>query len=190
MARRRKHHRRYNGMVSLSGLPLLDDSAKVVDIVVGAAIGVVAVGGIKAVLQKYAAATYVQLQTAVGPVLPALAGFAAGAALYFAEKGSNKGRATGHAAGAAVVGIALTVQKVLETQKPFGIDFSDVTTLNLNELQARRAMAGMLVADRSDGIQRGMNGMLVSDTSDGSAQLAALSMGDDQDGIEMLAGMN
>lgn len=188
MARRR----RFNGMVSLNALPLVDDSAKVMDVAVGAAVGLVVSGAVKVALQKIMPAQYEQLRSTAGKFVPALTGFAAAAGLYYLQQGSNKSRAIGHAAGAAVAGIALTTQKILEETKPLGLNFAETTAINLNELYSRRGMGSFIVGDKSDGITPGMAGFIVGDRTDGTnnslAELAAYSMGDDQDGVDMLAG--
>lgn len=195
MARRCRH---YGSLVALNELPLINDSVNVLDVAVGAVVGLVASALIKAGLQKASPEMYAKIASMAGPALPALAGAGSAAALYFAQKGSAKSRATGHAAGAAVAGLVLSAQGVLAARRPFGLDFSDLVALNgpyalaHERMRLAAGMNGMIVNDRSDG--SGMNGMIVNDNSDGSAlpALAALSMGEDDSGdggLAALAGM-
>lgn len=173
MARRR---RSYSGMVQLGAISL-EDNVKVVDVLVGGAVGLVGSGLLKMAIAKVAPTAWDKAKTMLGQFLPAVTGVGAGAALYLAQKDSAPGRATGHAVGAAMAGVALSIQKVLETQRPFGIDFGEAVEVNM----------GMLVNNPNPQL-----GMLVENPINQPMlnELAALSMGDhDDDGFAALAGM-
>ena len=201
MARHRRHRRsrRYGSVVTIPGLsaiPIINDDVRVSDVAVGIGVGVFGAALLKGVLKKalYDAAKptdnmWTKFNDAVGAFVPAVLGVGAGAALYYGQKKSKRG--AGHAAGAALAGVALSL-KSWAAQQDFAkaksdgsqplLDFSEVTQLNLGNYR------GLLVQDHSDGLS-GYNGLLVQDRSDGLSGLASLSMGDDDTGVESLAGM-
>lgn len=178
MARRRR--RSYRGITSLNlgNLPVgLDDSVQVKDVLMGVAVGLVGAAGVKAVLNKFAPTIYAKVSGIAGPAIPLVTGIAAGAVLYYAQKGS--GRARGHAVGAAMAGLAVTLMAYLPKLNIPGLDFNEVVALNLSGMGGYN---GLLVNDSSD-----FQGLLVSDNSDSLNELAAMSMGDDHDGLASLA---
>jgi len=208
MARHRRHRRsrRYGSssvvtIPGLSAIPIINDSVKVSDVAVGIAVGVFGAALLKGVLKKAlydpakpADNMWTKFNDAAGAFVPAVMGIGVGAALYYAQKKSQRG--AGHAAGAALAGVALSVKSWAAGQdfaKPKAdgtqplLDFSEVTQLNLGGYRGMGDYRGLLVRDTTDG---SMNGLLVKDTTDGSLSgLAAMSMGDDDHGIESLAGM-
>lgn len=182
MARRR---RRFAGIVSLNGLPLIEDDVKVLDVVVGAVAGLVGSAVIKAGLNKFAPSVLAQVPAAAVPVL---AGFGSAAALYFAQKGTAKKRATGHAAGAAVAGVTLAALDLLRQYvgPRLGLDFSDApVTLNMNGwnglLVNDPRMGGLLVNDPR------MGGLLVNDNSQSMNDLASMGMDNEEDYSDLVA---
>jgi len=187
MARRR---RRYHGItsVNLGGyMPVeLDDNVKVMDVLAGAAVGVIGSAALKAALNKFGGEVYAKIKDTVGPALPLLTGIGTGMVLYYAQRNMNSSRAKGHYVGAVAAGAAATVLAYaprLSAMLPAGlVDFSDVVSVNLGGMGG---YSGLLVNDSSD-----FNGLLVSDTSDSLNGLAAMSMGEeDDDGLTSLAAM-
>lgn len=172
MARRRH----YRGITSLNlgNFPIsFTDSVSVGDVLMGVGVGLVGAAGVKAVLNKFAPALYQKVKDMVGPAIPLLTGISAAAVLYYAQKGNS--RARGHAVGAVTAGLAITLMSYLPKLQLPGLDFSDVVSLNLGGYN------GLLVADNSD-----FNGLIVADNSDSLNELAAMSMGDDNDGLMSL----
>jgi hypothetical protein len=173
MARRR---RSYRGITSLNlgALPVgLDDSVQVKDVIMGVAVGLVGAAGVKAALNKFAPGIMTKIRDMAGPAIPLITGVAAGAALYYVQKGSS--RARGHAVGAAMAGLAVTLMSYLPKLNIPGLDFNEVVSLNLSGLGGYN---GLLVNDSSD-----FNGLLVSDNSDSLNELAAMSMDEDGGGL-------
>lgn len=192
---RRHRRRRYGSVVSVGlgnipGADLLKGSVRIQDVLIGAGVGVVASALIKGVLNQFGGAAYASAKTTIGPALPALAGLASGAALYFLQKKSES--AKGMAAGAIASGVAESISRVA-AQATAGnayLDFSGTVGVNLGRYAGARPM-GMVINDKSDdgsGIH-GMNGLLIADHSDTLAELANVSMGPDNDGIGALLGM-
>lgn len=185
---RRRHHRRLHGIstLNLGALPILGDSAEVMDIVIGVGLGFVGAAAVKAAAKKFVPTIWAQVESNVGMALPLVTGIASAAVVYFAEKKllGNTRRATGHAAGALMAGVVLSGWDILKKQAP--AYFNDAVSLNLGSLGN---YGGLLVNDQMSGF----GGMLVSDRSDNLAQLAAMSMsGDDgmgDGGLLDLAGM-
>ena len=214
MARHRRHRRsrRYGSssvvtIPGLSAIPIINDSVKVMDVAIGIGIGVFGAALLKGIAKKalYDPAkptdnTWVKFDKAVGAFVPAVFGIGAGVAAYYGLKKTQK--AAGYAAGAALAGVALSAKAWAQGQdfaKPKTdsagvvtqplLDFSEVTQLNLGGYRGMGDYRGLLVRDTTDG-SNAMNGLLVRDTTDGSLSgLAAMSMGDDDSGVESLAGM-
>lgn len=175
--------RRYAGIVALNGIPLVEDDVKVMDVVVGAVVGLVGSAAIKAGLNKFAPSVLTAVPAAAVPVL---AGFGSAAALYFAQKDGAKKRATGHAAGAAVSGIVLAALDMLRQYKPLGLDFGDApVALNLSNY------GGLLVNDpRYNGLlvnDPRYGGLLVNDNSQSMNDLASMGMDNDDDYSDLVA---
>ncbi len=172
--------RRYSGItrVALGAFPQLNRSANVGDVAVGVGLGIVGSAGVKAVLGKFAPGVLASAEGMAGKATPLLTGLAAGAALYYGQKKSSRG--FGHAVGAVAAGLTLTVVEFLRGQSFFGLNFSEVTAVNLGGYR------GLLVPDHTDAR---MNGLLVADNTDSRLnELAAMSMGADDDGIASLVG--
>lgn len=211
MARRHRRHRRsrrYGSVVTIPGLsaiPIINDNVKVSDVAVGIAVGVFGSALLKGVLKKALNDPakpdnmWTKFNSTVGAFVPAVLGISAGAALYYAQKKNQRG--AGHAAGAALAGIALSLKSWASAQSfsqpdaagaaPL-FDFSEVTQLNLGHYRGMGNYRGLLVQDNSDGLSgynQNMGGLLVQDNSDGLSGLASLSMGDDEMGVEALAGL-
>jgi hypothetical protein len=186
-------HKQYRGItsISLGAMPVeLNDSVKVMDVLVGAAVGVIGSGALRALLNKFAGETYQSVKGTLGPALPLLTGLGTGLVLYYAQKNMAVGRAKGHLVGAVGAGVAATVMSYLPKigemlPKEWALDFSDVVSLNLGGLGRYADYSGLLVSDQSD-----FNGLLVADKSDDLNQLAAYAMGDeDDDGLMSLSAM-
>lgn len=183
-----KHRRRFRGITSLKlgFLPNMNRSVQVGDAAIGAAVGIVAAGGVKAALGKFAPSVLSMGGATGQKLMPLLTGVAAGAALYYGQKKSARG--FGHAVGASLAGLALTVQAFMRGVNLFGYTFDEVTSVNLGGYN------GFLVPDATDGRMAGfggghMGGFLVPDTTDQRLnELAAISMGADDDGIAALVG--
>lgn len=170
MARR---HSRLGGIVSFGNLPLVNDSVKGLDVIVGAAVGFVGASLVKVGLQKILPPeTYAKVAQAVGKFLPALTGLSAAAILYYAQKGMNRSRAAGHAIGAAALGVGLTVAELLKGTEVMGMKPFDASPVALD----LSGYGGLLVNDNSG---PAMNGLIVDDTSGALNQLGAMSMGED-----------
>lgn len=207
----RKHRRRsFHGLtsISLDGIPGLGESVSTTDVLVGAAVGLVGTKVIQALVKLYAPKTMFVGTGLFAPVinettklpepsiaskvLPLVAGIGAGAALYFANDKlmKNTRRGWGHAAGAASVGVALTVSEFVRTvnipllkdENKQPIQFGSVVSMDLGY----NGFGGTLVQDNSDRLP--YSGMLVADRSDSLNELAAYDMGvsDDGDGLEHL----
>lgn len=176
MARRR----RFRGItsVALGAFPALNRSVNVTDVGVGAVGGLVAAAGVKALVGKFAPGVLMQAEGIAGKAMPLVTGFAAAAALYYGQKKSDRG--FGHAVGAVVAGLTLTAIDFLRGQNFLGLQFGNVTSVRLGQY------GGLLVPDSTDGR---MGGLLVADTTDARLnELAAMSMGGDDDGIAALVG--
>lgn len=181
MARRRRSFRGITSL-NLGNFPVsLDDSVKVSDVLVGVAVGLVGAAGVKAVLNKFVPDVYAKVRDMAGPAIPLVTGIGAAAVLFYAQKGS--GRAKGHAVGAAMAGLAVTLLGYLPKLNIPGLDFNEVVSLNLSGMGD---YSGLLVADRSDAL----NGLLVADRSDSLNELAAYSLGDEEnDGLMALSNL-
>lgn len=170
MARRRRSRFSEMTTLNLGELPLVGDTVKGGDVFVGVIAGLIG----QAVIKKFAPADLLaKIPAGIAPVVTS-GGVAA--ALYFAQKKSQRG--TGHAIGAASVGLAFAARDWLVANKPFGLDFSGMTTLNLGQY------GGFLVD------QPRMNGFLVDQTArpEQMSGLAQLSMMPDYDGLSDLGG--
>lgn len=195
MARHRKR-RRYGGTVgvSLGNLPGLGRSINSTDALVGAGVGVIATALVKGIANMFAPQMAAQVRGATGSFFPAIAGAVAATGVYFGSKmlmKSSPEKSMSYAVGAAAPGIAQSLQMLaVQYVGPASggvMDFSGTVGVNLG---GYRPM-GMLVADGSDGGAgvQGYGGLLVADHSDNLAELAAISMGPDSDGIAELMTM-
>lgn len=170
MSRRRS---RLGGIVSFGELPLVNESVKGLDVLMGAGVGFVGSALVKVALQKVLPAdTYAKIASTVGKFLPLLTGISAGAVLYYVQKNSNKSRAAGHAIGAAALGLGLTVAELLKGTEVMGMKPFDAAPVSLD----LSGYGGLLVDDSSQGQ---MNGLIVDDHSSQLNQLGAMSMGED-----------
>lgn len=177
--------KRYNGLVSFSGVSeYLNEKASVMDILVGAGVGLVGAAAIKAALKKFAPDIYGKIAASAGKFVPVLTGVGAAAALYFVQKNSNKSRAIGHAAGALTAGVVLSAMDFLREKPILGLDFSgSPVALDLSQYN------GLLINDGSDGSQ--FNGLLINDGSDARmGDLVAMSMGEDGNDYSDMAALN
>lgn len=177
--RRRRSFRGITTIPGLSGFDILNKDVSGMDVIVGAAAGVIGSALVKGLLKQVSP----DVAEKAGKFMPAATGIAVGAIAYYAQKKSKQG--LGHAIGAAGVGIAMTA-KAFAADALSGVpmlDFNEVTQVNLGRY------GGLLVNDTT-GMQ-GYGGLLVSDTTDnkGMNDLAQVSMGDDSDGIHELAGL-
>lgn len=179
MARRRS---RYGGIVSvgLGALPLVDENVKVLDVGVGVVAGLAGAALLKGLLKKFAPDIYMKLAGAVGAGMPLVAGVGAAATLFYAQQKMNRGRATGHAAGAALAGLTLAAWSFAQSKAaslPSWLDLSGTEMVNLGGAYGG-AYGGMLVNDGQTTIPS-YGGLLVADNSNALNQLGAMSMGDD-----------
>jgi len=185
MARHRRH-RRYGSVValpSLSELPLVGESVKVSDAIVGGILGFVAAAALKAGVRKFAPSVAAQIEGTAGRFLPVVAGAGAAAVLYYGEDKllkMGRSRAIGHASGALLSGLALTAWDLLKQYGPgIGLPFDEAVQVRLG---------GVLINDSSDG--KALSGVLITDHSDNLAELAAMSMGaDDADDVMEMVGV-
>ena len=165
MARRR----RYSGL-SLGALPLVGERVSGTDVLVGTAVGLVAALGIKAVAQKVIPVeTWGKIESTLGKALPLAGGVSAAAVLFYAQKGMDKDRATGHAIGAALAGLVVAGAQYLRAEYPNTFSAPPVQ-LSLSDYN------GLLV----DNANRSMNGLIV-DNNASLGRLGALSMGGDDE---------
>lgn len=192
MARRR---RRYGGTVgvNLGNLPLVNESVNTTDVLMGLGVGVVASALVKGALKKFAPGAYAQVATTAGAFVPALVGAAGAAAVYYGGRNLLKmsdHKAKGLATGAVAAGAALSAwdfaRSNLATVGGGMLDFSGTVGVNLGGYNPGY---GMLIDDSAGQGVNGYGGMLVADHSDGLSELAAVSMGPDDDGIDALMGM-
>lgn len=172
MARHRR--RRYSGIVSLGGLEdVVSGSVNAKDLLFGAAAGVIGGLGLKFILNKYAPSIAAQLGK-LGQAIPLATGLSVGAALFYAQGGSQASK--GQALGAGVAGAAITLLSYASgwaTSAGYNVaGYSDpAMALNLGNYR------GLLV---DNSVQRPMNGLIV-DNNASLARLGALSMGGDDE---------
>lgn len=196
MARHRRR-RRYGSTVgvNLGALPGLGRSINSTDALIGAGVGVLASALVKGVANMVAPSVAAQVKGMAGPFYNAIAGAVAGAGVYFGSKmllKSSPEKAMSYAVGAAIPGVAMSLQALaVQYVGPAtggALDFSGTVGVNLG---GYRGGMGMLVSDPSDGGAgvNGYGGLLVADHSDNLAELAAISMGPDSDGIAELMTM-
>lgn len=190
---RHKRRRRYGGPIvtipGLSGLPklpglgFLNKNVSVGDAAVGVGVGLVGSAALKSVVKRFAPPSTVAM---LGKAAPAVFGVAAGAILYFAEKKSARG--AGHAVGATLAGLALTVWEFAKTQFAGSsyLDFNEVTQVNFGRYYGNPNPYGLLIQDN---VGPGVNGLLVADHTDALNDLARVSMAPDDDGIASLMAM-
>lgn len=182
----KKHRRRYGGYTSVSfgSLKSFNKRVSAFDVVAGAVIGLAGVGAGKWAYKQVVDQTSPTWLQSVAPAVPALSGALAGAALYYAQKGSAADRAYGHATGAVAAGVAVSAWDVMKTQIPA---LNGMVSLRYN---------GLLINDP----RVAMNGIIVNDPRTAlhgyadaphMAQLAGSSMGDsDASGVEELLGID
>lgn len=171
--------------MNLGRLPLMGASVNTTDVLMGVGAGIIASAAVKAAIKRFAPSLYAQIAGTAGAAMPLLVGAAGAAAIYFGGTKllkMNSYKATGLAAGSALVGAALAAwdfaRANLATVGGGLLDFSGTVGVNLGGYN-------MLVNDNT----QGMDGLIVADHSDGLAELAAVSMGPDDDGIDALLGM-
>lgn len=192
MARHRRR-RRFGGTVGVSlgrAIPLLGESVNATDVLLGMGAGLVASAAVKAAVKRFAPSIYTQVANTAGMWFPAVAGAAGAAAVYFGGTKLFKvsqHKASGLALGAAAVGGALSLWDFARANLA-GVgggllDFSGTVGVNLG------SPYGMLIDDSAGQGVNGMGGLIVADHSDGLSELAAISMGPDDDGIDALLSM-
>lgn len=105
----RRHRRHYRGLVRFPGLgrlPVPNGPVKPVDVLIGGALGLAG-----SIALQYAANQAIGSGLPVPGFLasgsPVVGGIATGSVLYLAQKKGNKSRATGHAVGAGIAGLAV-----------------------------------------------------------------------------------
>lgn len=106
MSRRRKHYRGLVRFPGLGRLPLPSGPVKTSDVAVGAALGLAGSIGLQYVAGK-AIASGAPVPAILASGSPVVGGLTTAAGIYFLEKKSSKSRATGHAVGAALAGLAV-----------------------------------------------------------------------------------
>jgi len=192
MARRRRHFR---GIVSLplGGMfPKLRSDVSALDVVGGAAVGFVGTNVLDGVLSNFMGTTWASIKTTLGQFLPAAAGLATGLLAYTAGKYTGLGvkRGEGLFWGAVAYGATATLQNFLRgvpiPGAAPGMTFQGIVALPLGGY--RGGYNGLLVDNPSPQ----MNGLLVDNPAPQRSNLAALgqlSMADDYDGMDALAGM-
>lgn len=192
MARRRRRRFGSTVGVNLGRLPLVGESVNTTDVLMGMAAGTVASAAVKAAFKRFAPSIYTQVAGTAGALMPAVVGGAAAAAIYFGGRkflGMSDYKAKGLAAGAVAVGGALSLwdfaRANLATVGGGLLDFSGTVGVNLGGY----GPYGMLIEDSAGQGVNGYGGMIVADHSDGLAELAAVSMGPDDDGINELMSM-
>jgi Kef-type K+ transport system membrane component KefB len=162
---------RYAGL-SLGALPLVGESVKGTDVLVGVLAGIIGAAGVKAIAQKVLPPeTWLKLKESLGIALPLAGGVSVAAILYYAQKGMDKDRATGHAIGAAAAGLVVTTVSYLKDKEFLGLKFdAPPVQLSLSDYN------GLLV----DNANRSMNGLIV-DNNAALGRLGAISMGGDDE---------
>lgn len=103
-----RHRKSYRGLVRFPGLGRLSlpsGPVKPLDVVVGGVLGLV--GSIAIQKAANAASASVPLPNFLTSGSPVVGGLVTGAGAYLLERKSNKSRATGHAIGAALAGLAV-----------------------------------------------------------------------------------
>lgn len=143
------------------------------DVAAGALVGLVVSAGLKSAVKRFAPTA---LDSVPAGVLPAGLGISAGAVLYYAQKGMAPSRASGHAVGAAIAGLAVAALDYLKANNPAPtyLDFSGApVALNLS---AYNDYNGLLVDNSAT---QSMSGLLVDNAAMGN--LAVGSMGGDDE---------
>lgn len=144
-------------------------SVQPMDVAAGALVGLVVAAGIKSVVKKNLPTVANAIPSGV---LPAGLGISAGAVLYYLQKNMAPQRASGHAVGAAVAGLAIAALDYLKANNPAPtfLDFSDApVSLNLSDY------SGLLVENQA------MGGLLVDNQAMGALGVASMG-GDDEMG--------
>lgn len=189
MARRKR--RRFGGTVgvNLGNLPLVGESVNTTDVLMGMGAGILASAAAKAALKRFAPSVYNQIASTAGAFMPTLVGAAGAAAVYYGGRqffGMSDHKAKGLAVGAVAVGGALSLWDFARANLASAtgglLDFSGTVGVNLGGYN-------MLIDDSAGQGVNGMNGLIIADHSDGLAELAAISMGPDDDGINELLTM-
>lgn len=163
--------RRYRSL-SLGALPLVGERVSGTDVALGALVGVVGALGIKAVAKKVVPPeTWAKIEATLGRGLPLAGGVSVAAILFYAQKGMDKDRATGHAVGAALAGLAISAAQFIRGKEFLGLTFdAPPVQLSLSDYN------GLLV----DNANRSMNGLIV-DNNAALGRLGAISMGGDDE---------
>ena len=181
-----------HAMVKVTGLGVFDKSVNSTDVLLGAGLGLAGSAGVKAVAKSVFKDA---IPDAVHQFMPLLGGIGSAAALYYAQKGSNKSRATGHAVGAVAAGLVVQVYNLLKEKFPDA--FGDVVSLKFS------GMNGLLINENipriGPGGMQGYNGLIVNEPGHALGgyadnpslrELAQVSMGEDQSGLEELMEMD
>lgn len=104
-----KHRRRFRGLVrfpGLGGLSVPSGPVKPLDVAIGAGLGLVGSVGLQVIANK-ALASGAPVPGFLASGSPVVGGLVTAAGAYLLEKKSSKQRATGHAIGAALAGLAV-----------------------------------------------------------------------------------
>ena len=159
---------------SLGNFNPLGQDVNSTDVLIGAVAGLAGSGAIKFAVGKLGIA----LPDFLTKFWPLVGSSAAGAALYAAQRGSNKRRGKGHFVGAVGAGVALTAWDLMKAQLPGYFD--DVVGLRYGRYAGYGLMAN------NPGPQ--MQGLIVDNSRSNLGALAAMSMGesDDMDGLMSL----
>lgn len=178
--------------VSLKGYGLVNKSVNSTDVLIGGLIGGAGASLAKAIVNKMEATTPGSVPDLVKQGLSLIGATAGGTLAYALQAKSNKSRATGHLVGAVAVGAGITAWDALKANLPQY--FGDVVSLRLSGYPGY----GVFVDERTPRIGPGAMGGLIVDENVRAMQgyadnpnlaaLAQVSMGDDDDGIDELAG--
>lgn len=139
---------------------------KGLDVLLGAVAGLFGGVAAKWVLSKVGDKIPVSIMPYVAQAQPLIGGALAATALYYGQKKSARAKA--HAVGALAIGTALTAWDLLRKHFP---------QLNGVVLLPEYQGYGLLQEDYA----RGMGGLIVDEPRAGMAELAAMSMADDED---------
>ena len=156
-------------------------TVKPMDVAAGALVGLVVSAGLKAAIKKYAPTV---ASSVPAGVLPAGLGVSAGAVLYYVQKNMAPQRASGHAVGAAVAGLAVAALDYLKSNNPAPdfLDFSEPPVgLNLGAPPVGLNLSdysGLLVENQAT---QSMGGLLVDNAAMGALGVASMG-GDDEMG--------
>ena len=172
-------------MVQIPGLGVLNKSVNTNDVLVGAALGFIGTGAVKYLGNKFLADKAPAFLLKASPLV---GGLITGGALYALQQKKNKSRATAHLFGAIVAGASVQVWDILKTEMPSY--FGDVVSLNLSNY-------GSVIVDEATPRvgPGGYSGLIVDEPGRAMSdynlsQLANVSMGDEESGIEEMMEMD